>query len=43
MDDYGQDEKLGDMYTPNKLLEMTNLHQNSGLVGEHEQEKLLNC
>ena len=22
MDDYDQDEKLGDMYTPNKLLEM---------------------
>ena len=28
-------------WTPNKLLEMTNLHQNSGLVGKHEQKKLL--
>ena len=26
-------------WTPNKLLEMTNLHQISCLVGEHEQRE----
>ena len=31
MDDYDQDEKLGDMYTPNKLLEMIQATPSSGL------------